>query len=81
MGKSSLINSLKRSRACKVGAVPGVTRFVHSTSTVYSLQRTLYIVIDLIKFAIGLSCGRTRGDDHYRIYEHWMVILPMSATA
>lgn len=26
VGKSSLINSLKRSRACNVGAVPGVTR-------------------------------------------------------
>ena len=26
VGKSSLINSLKRSRACGVGAVPGVTR-------------------------------------------------------
>ncbi|KAF1635019.1 Guanine nucleotide-binding protein-like NSN1, partial [Eudyptes filholi] len=26
VGKSSLINSLKRSRACGVGAAPGVTR-------------------------------------------------------
>lgn len=26
VGKSSLINSLKRSRACNVGAVPGVTK-------------------------------------------------------
>ncbi|NXK85056.1 NSN1 protein, partial [Amazona guildingii] len=26
VGKSSLINSLKRSRACGVGATPGVTR-------------------------------------------------------
>lgn len=26
VGKSSLINSLKRSRACNVGATPGVTR-------------------------------------------------------
>ncbi|NXJ14046.1 NSN1 protein, partial [Odontophorus gujanensis] len=26
VGKSSLINSLKRSRVCVVGAVPGVTR-------------------------------------------------------
>ncbi|NXH06173.1 NSN1 protein, partial [Loxia leucoptera] len=26
VGKSSLINSLKRSRACGVGAMPGVTR-------------------------------------------------------
>ncbi|XP_005358934.1 guanine nucleotide-binding protein-like 3-like protein isoform X2 [Microtus ochrogaster] len=28
VGKSSLINSLKRSRACSVGAVPGVTKFM-----------------------------------------------------
>lgn len=28
VGKSSLINSLKRSRACNVGAVPGVTKFM-----------------------------------------------------
>lgn len=28
MGKSSLINSLKRSCACSVGAVPGVTKFM-----------------------------------------------------
>jgi len=27
VGKSSLINSLKRSRACQVGAVPGVTKY------------------------------------------------------
>ena len=26
VGKSSLINSLKRSRACNVGATPGVTK-------------------------------------------------------
>lgn len=29
VGKSSLINSLKRSRACNVGATPGVTKLVH----------------------------------------------------
>lgn len=28
VGKSSLINSLKRSRACSVGAVPGITKFM-----------------------------------------------------
>ncbi|KAM6151508.1 guanine nucleotide-binding protein-like 3-like protein [Rhynchocyon petersi] len=28
VGKSSLINSLKRTRVCSVGAVPGVTRFM-----------------------------------------------------
>ncbi|XP_052011431.1 guanine nucleotide-binding protein-like 3-like protein [Apodemus sylvaticus] len=28
VGKSSLINSLKRGRACSVGAVPGVTKFM-----------------------------------------------------
>jgi len=28
VGKSSLINSLKRSRACQVGAVPGVTKYL-----------------------------------------------------
>ncbi|XP_006142901.1 guanine nucleotide-binding protein-like 3-like protein isoform X2 [Tupaia chinensis] len=28
VGKSSLINSLKRSRVCSVGAVPGVTKFM-----------------------------------------------------
>jgi len=28
VGKSSLINSLKRSKACNVGAKPGVTRCV-----------------------------------------------------
>ncbi|XP_006885989.1 PREDICTED: guanine nucleotide-binding protein-like 3-like protein-like [Elephantulus edwardii] len=28
VGKSSLINSLKRNRACNVGAVPGITRFM-----------------------------------------------------
>lgn len=33
VGKSSLVNSLKRSRACKVGAVPGVTRFVNFFSS------------------------------------------------
>lgn len=32
VGKSSLINSLKRSKACKVGATPGVTRQVILTS-------------------------------------------------
>jgi len=26
VGKSSIINSLKRSRACSVGATPGVTK-------------------------------------------------------
>lgn len=26
VGKSSLINSLKRARACQVGAIPGVTK-------------------------------------------------------
>lgn len=30
VGKSSLINSLKRSRACNVGATPGVTKYVNS---------------------------------------------------
>ncbi|NXI83021.1 GNL3 protein, partial [Rhipidura dahli] len=30
VGKSSLINSLKRSRACGVGAMPGVTRCLQS---------------------------------------------------
>lgn len=30
VGKSSLINSLKRSRACQVGAVPGVTRYYNT---------------------------------------------------
>ncbi|NXN81383.1 GNL3 protein, partial [Bombycilla garrulus] len=30
VGKSSLINSLKRSRACSVGATPGVTRCVQA---------------------------------------------------
>ncbi|XP_053908207.1 guanine nucleotide-binding protein-like 3-like protein [Cuculus canorus] len=30
VGKSSLINSLKRSRACRVGAIPGVTRSVQA---------------------------------------------------
>ncbi|XP_069738908.1 guanine nucleotide-binding protein-like 3-like protein [Phaenicophaeus curvirostris] len=30
VGKSSLINSLKRSRACRVGATPGVTRSVQA---------------------------------------------------
>lgn len=29
VGKSSLINSLKRSRACNVGATPGVTKYVN----------------------------------------------------
>lgn len=28
VGKSSLINSLKRARACNVGATPGVTKCV-----------------------------------------------------
>ncbi|XP_077001907.1 guanine nucleotide-binding protein-like 3-like protein isoform X2 [Tamandua tetradactyla] len=28
VGKSSLINSLKRSRACSVGAIPGITKFM-----------------------------------------------------
>ena len=28
VGKSSLINSLKRSRSCNVGAIPGVTKSV-----------------------------------------------------
>ncbi|KAM5221424.1 guanine nucleotide-binding protein-like 3-like protein [Ctenodactylus gundi] len=28
VGKSSLINSLKRTRACNVGAIPGVTKFM-----------------------------------------------------
>jgi len=28
VGKSSLINSLKRSKACNVGAKPGVTRYL-----------------------------------------------------
>lgn len=30
VGKSSLINSLKRARACNVGATPGVTKWVYS---------------------------------------------------
>lgn len=30
VGKSSLINSLKRCAACNVGAKPGITRFVQS---------------------------------------------------
>lgn len=30
MGKSSLINSLKRARACNVGATPGVTKYVNT---------------------------------------------------
>lgn len=28
VGKSSLINSLKRSRACNTGATPGITKYV-----------------------------------------------------
>lgn len=30
VGKSSLINSLKRARACQVGAVPGVTKYYNN---------------------------------------------------
>lgn len=30
VGKSSLINSLKRARACQVGAIPGVTRYLNT---------------------------------------------------
>lgn len=29
VGKSSLINSLKRARACNVGATPGVTKYAN----------------------------------------------------
>lgn len=29
-GKSSVINSLKRSKACNVGSTPGVTKYVFS---------------------------------------------------
>ena len=52
-GKSSIINSLKRSRACNVGAVPGVTRFVASLSCLYY---TLSSVIVTLSFSNTLFC-------------------------
>lgn len=34
VGKSSLINSLKRARACNVGATPGVTKTMQEVNLV-----------------------------------------------
>ncbi|KAJ8358774.1 hypothetical protein SKAU_G00152990 [Synaphobranchus kaupii] len=43
VGKSSLINSLKRARACSVGATPGVTKYaVRFTRSFTWTQRTAY---------------------------------------
>ena len=47
VGKSSLINSLKRSRACVVGATPGVTKTVQEVqidSKVGIYYRVLFFV-------------------------------------
>lgn len=41
VGKSSLINSLKRARACQVGAVPGVTRYLN---TLYLIEIQLIMI-------------------------------------
>lgn len=47
MGKSSVINSLKRSRACDVGSVPGVTKYVNYSYLKFLLgndKRRYYII-------------------------------------
>jgi len=45
VGKSSLINSLKRARACSVGATPGVTKTMQEVSLViYSIVGSLNVL-------------------------------------
>lgn len=43
VGKSSLINSLKRSRACQVGAVPGVTKYYNLILILLYISNNLFI--------------------------------------
>lgn len=48
VGKSSLINSLKRSRACQVGAVPGVTKYYNFFLILLYLNHNLALFFDIL---------------------------------
>lgn len=47
-GKSSVINSLKRSKACNVGSTPGVTKFVSLVLAFTLYTRALFRSYDTI---------------------------------
>lgn len=47
VGKSSLINSLKRSKACNVGAKPGITRYANPQFSNRSLTLKFSNVVSL----------------------------------
>ncbi len=58
MGKSSVINSLKRKKACKVGAVPGMT------TSVQTIQLDKHIrLLDCPGLVLASAIAREDSDD------------------
>lgn len=52
VGKSSLINSLKRSRSCTVGAIPGVTKTIQEVEKQKLANQFLGVLNVLVDSAI-----------------------------
>ena len=65
VGKSSIINSLKRSRACSVGATPGVTKWVTWVSR--DCHVILWLSLCLFFVGVDLICPEVT---YVRTYVH-----------